>query len=438
MKKPSIQFLFHENSEIKHELFEHINLLLKCLTTIKKELQKGYKTPYASLNLPSDTELFNTIEKTVEDKKKLNPTLLIVIGIGGSNLGAKAIHEALHGKLYNLKAPSIKILWADTTASDNIFSIATIMEKELIAGKNILLTVISKSGSTTETAANFQILSRILKIHKKDNYHEFIVTITDRDSALWHLAHEKKYTSLEIPQDVGGRYSVFSAAGLFPLGMLDINLKELLLGAQSIIDQTLSQEIHEQPEALSASLLAYYYHEGLNVHDTFLFSIDLEGIGAWYRQLMGESIGKEYDIIGKKVDVGITPTISIGSTDLHSVGQLYLGGPRDKFTTFIFNECSNYNLLVEKDNLLVSSIAEKSLDSIMHAIFQGVCAAYKKKQLPFVSFIIPEKKAYYIGQLLQLKMIEIMYLGYLLNINPFDQPNVELYKQETREILSHV
>lgn len=421
------------------ELESTSNKLQPEIRSIKAALNSGYSTDYASINLPFDYEMLQEVYALIDEKKKLNPTVLVVIGIGGSNLGAKAVHEALQGKLYNATHPHIKVYWADTVDTDHIASIANILDRELKQGNNVLLNVISKSGTTTETAANFAVLLSVIKKYKKDDFYNYVVAITDKNSKLWNLAEEEKFKCLEVQEKVGGRYSVFSAVGLFPLGMLGINLKELLSGAQSMINDCINETLEINPAALSAALLATHYKKGKNIHDTFLFAVDFESIGAWYRQLMGESIGKEYTKDGKQVHIGITPTVSIGSTDLHSAGQLYLAGPKDKFTSFIWVEKNNNNLMIPAINhlSLVEHIEGKSLATVMKAIIGGVRASYKKTQLPFISWIIPEKTPYFIGQLLQCKMLEIMYLGYLLEVNPFDQPAVELYKQETREILTH-
>jgi glucose-6-phosphate isomerase len=171
----------------------------------------------------------------------------------------------------------------------------------------------------------------------------------------------------------------------------------------------------------------------------FVFSHQLRSVGAWYRQLMGESIGKERDRQGNIVERGITPTVSVGSVDLHSVGQLYLGGPRDKCSTFITIEKNKHELIIPhlaEFEQSVANIQGKSVSSILEAIVQGVKTAYTKHQRPFIALMLPEISAWHIGELLQFKMIEMMYLGYLLEVNPFDQPNVESYKIETRKLLA--
>lgn len=423
------------NSDLKL-LGKKLESEIKCM---QHAITTGYDSVYASINLSNDERMLSAVQAVVHEKQQLKPKIMIVVGIGGSNLGAMAVHEALHGTMYNQGEPALKVYWADTVDADHIHAIAQHAEAVLRKGAHVLLTIISKSGSTTETAANAQVFLSLLKKYHPEDFFRFVVAITDKNSQLWNIAAQEKWVSLEIPLLVGGRYSVLSAAGLFPLAMLGVDINQLLEGARFLMPQLLGLDIEHNPAALSAIILAYARSQGRIIHDTFLFSVSLESIGKWYRQLMGESIGKEFNRAGKQVYMGITPTVSIGSTDLHSVGQLYMGGPRDKVTTFITVGTMQHDIVVPglpEYASLGESIQDKSLSAIMNAIVRGVQQAYEKQSLPFMAITIPEKSAFYIGQLLQCKMLEIMYLGYLLDIDPFDQPQVELYKEETRQILA--
>ena len=197
-------------------------------------------------------------------------------------------------------------------------------------------------------------------------------------------------------------------------------------------------DIERNPAAISAAIQYLHYESGKNISDLFLFANDLESLGKWCRQLMAESLGKEFNKKGETVNIGITPVISIGSTDLHSMAQLYLGGPNDKFTTFLSVENSNSHMSIPRlkgYSKLVYGIQGKSLEKIMSAIMEGTKAAFRNCRRPFMEVKLPCKSEYPIGQFLQFKMMETIYLGYLLGVNPFDQPNVENYKEETRKIL---
>jgi glucose-6-phosphate isomerase len=398
--------------------------------------KSGYDSVYASLNLAKDKKLREAVHDLAQEKKKLQPTALVVIGIGGSNLGTVAVLEAVFGRFYNEQQPDIKVYFADTVDTDHIYDIVLLVEQELEKGNNVIVAMMSKSGATMETVANAEVFIYLLKKSRPEDYHRYVVTITDEGSKLWDLAGVHKFDRLAIPMQVGGRYSVFSAVGLFPLAMIGVDINTLHAGAQSIIPACTNTDIFTNPAALSAAILFSNYKKGFFIHDTFLFSVDLESLGKWYRQLMGESIGKT-----RKTDhepVGMTPTVSIGSTDLHSVAQLYLGGPHDKFTTFVSIEKNKSDVRVPAEPILqklVASLGRMPLSSIMNAILKGVKLAYIKQELPFVEVVIAEKSVSHIAQFMQLKMLEMMYLGYLLEVNPFDQPHVELYKDETRKML---
>jgi len=436
-----IKFHYEQTSLITNdELVAVGTRLYPEIERIKSALKQGYDTDYASINLLEDAHMLQQVKTIAQEKQALQPTVLVVIGIGGSYLGTAAIHEALFGKFYNEQNPAIKVYFADTVDTDYIYDIILLVEQEIEKGHHIIINVVSKSGRTTETIANFEIFLYLLQHYRTIDYHHYVVVTTDEGSPLWNLAEKKGLSRLAIPKKVGGRYSVFSAVSLFPLAMLGVNIDQLLAGARAMVATSSNTDIFVNNVALSAAILYCQYQKNITIHDTFLFSVDLENVGKWYRQLLGESIGKECDRQGNKVFIGITPTVSIGSTDLHSVAQLYLGGPYDKFTSFILVKKSKSNIAVpvlDEFEQLVAQIQGKRLSLIMDAVLKGVYAAYQKSKRPFVSIELPEKSAYYVGQLLQFKMIEIMYLGYLLDINPFDQPEVELYKKETRKILAH-
>lgn len=431
-----------ENTSLlpKKEIRELTEKLEPESARMHEALKKGYETEYASLNLPSDKKLLKKVLETAEDKKKLKPEILVVIGIGGSNLGTLAVHEAINGRMHNETDPPVKAYFADTVDEDKLITILSIAEETLKKGGNVLVNVVTKSGTTTETIANLELFIRLLKKHKKGGHKKFVVAATGDESPLWEFARKRGYAVLEIPEKVGGRYSVFSAVGLFPLAMLGVDVKELVRGAESMVDSCAGARHSGNPAAISAATRFAHNMKGRNINDFFIFSPDLESVGKWYRQLMGESIGKEYDMKHKKIiRAGITPTVSIGSTDLHSMAQLYLGGPKDKLTTFVSVERDRGRLSLPRTREfeeLSESISGKPVNKLMDAMLGGVKAAFRKSGVPYMEITLERKSEYEIGRLLEFLMIEMMFLGSLLGVNPFDQPNVESYKREARRILA--
>jgi glucose-6-phosphate isomerase len=420
---------------------EDLQIGLKKLSqenvTIRNELKKKYESKFASLYLPQDTELLNPLLEEIQRVQKENIKALVLVGIGGSNLGTLAIVQALFGLLSN-EINALKVYFADTVDTDYIQQIKQCVEQELKQDNQVHVVVVTKSGATTETVANFEVFLDVLMCYRPKNYYEYITVITDENSPLAEIAQQRKFSTLYIPKLVGGRFSVLSAVGLFPLGILGVNIHDLIRGAHTIVDEIIN-EVEFTATAKSAAIKYWYWQNNIRINNFFLFSVSLEGFGKWYRQLVAESLGKEHDREGKSVRVGITPTVSIGSTDLHSVGQLYLGGPRNFFTTFVTIEQNKNTIEIPKLNEFeecVKHIQGASLSSIMNAIVAGVKKAYQKEKLPFCSISVPELSPFYLGQLLQYAMLETMYLGTLLNINAFDQPHVELYKKETRKILA--
>lgn len=409
----------------------------RILTKLKPEIKrmdeaaKGmYHDKRASINLPLDRKALAQVKRMVKEKGKLKPEYLVVVGIGGSNLGTIAVQEAVLGKLYNQTTKGIKVLYADTVDTDSISAIKNIVESVLRKRKNVLINVVSKSGTTTETIANFEVLLAVLKKYKKD-YEKYVVVTTDKGSALYNLAEKHCFSTLEVPKKVGGRYSIFSPVGLFPLGVLGVNLEALMRGAGLMRKRCLSKNALKNPAVLSAAVTFIHYKKGKNVHDMFLFGNDLEGLGKWSRQLVAESVGKG-------IAKGITPTVSIGSTDLHSMAQLYLGGPSDKFISFVKLEKFNTRILIpnyKEFEDLVQGVQRKALPEVMGAIYGGVKRAFKKGKRPFMEVYLPDKSPASVAQFLQLKMMETMYLGFLMGVDPFDQPAVERYKSETRSLL---
>lgn len=389
------------------------------------------------INLPFDADNLASVQELATRVRALNPRAFFLLGIGGSNLGAVAIIQALKGKLYNQCDPDIEFYCADTVDSDMLWDLVRIFEAHCERGHEIIINVVSKSGTTIETAANLHLFLGLLKRYKGPLYYNYVVITTDQGSPLWYLAQQHKFPCLTIPAVVGGRFSVLSAVGLFPLAVLGIDINALCEGARTINSFLTTHDLETNHALNSAIILAHHYAQGLVIHNTFFFSLDFELLGGWYRQLVAESLGKSNK---QGMRIGIVPLISLASIDLHSVGQLYFGGPHTIVTTFVSVARPSSDL--EIDGLgdvseYMPQVQQKTCAQIMRAILLGTQSAYKLSALPYIAIELPEKNAYYMGQLLQLYMMQVVYLAHILDVNPFDQPAVELYKQETRKMLIH-
>lgn len=392
---------------------------------------ESYGTGYSFINAPFDTHYRERIISLAQEKKCLAIKMLIVIGIGGSNLGTKAVHEFLHGVYYNDMHPDVYCYFVDTIDSDAVNIIKQRMQNMLAQGDDVLINVISKSGTTTETIINFNVFLAVLKCYRPGNYRSYVVITSDTESILSEVAVQEQFSLLEIPRVIGGRFSVFTAVGLFPLCMLGIDIVALCAGAQEAVIDALSVIDND---AVRGACISYQHSmQGKNIHDMFVFGSELESFGLWYRQLVGESLGKD-------THRGITPTISVGSTDLHSVGQLYLGGPYDKYVTFVSVVQNNDCLFDVQSELLhcMPQFKKNSMEFVMNAIIQGTQKAYVLDNRPFESLQIFQKNAECIGKILQWYMMRVVYMAFLLRVNPFDQPHVELYKNETRKIVKYM
>lgn len=400
----------------------------------------GYDAPEASINLSGDSTIQDRVKEVVAQKKTSTLTHVFVVGIGGSNLGTQAVYDALYTPADRTGIPHThpRLLFIDTVHAVQLRQYIEHLLPTFTNPDEVLVISISKSGNTTETIANTEILINALNTHFATPILDRVVIVTDEGSPYFTQATEKGITCLTMPPMVGGRYSVLSAVGLLPLLLVECDIQALVAGARDMRTSCVNQDIANNPAALSAVVLAQGLSEGKIINDNFFFEPELESLGKWYRQLMGESIGKQHDNAGREVFRGITPTVSIGSTDLHSVGQLYLGGPRDKITTFVYSSDTHTALSIPVSRMfptIVEMIDGKTTYDIMSAIRQGVQAAYRNNGLPYMEIELTHINPYTLGAYLQYNMIEMMYLARLLDVNAFDQPQVELYKRETRALL---
>lgn len=395
----------------------------------------GYTVDEGSVNLSDDAALRERVLKTISAIPTDSLKYIVVIGIGGSNLGTKAIYDSLVGTYDGLlEERHPKILFLDTLNPFAFTTIKEIFDAEVTDSNEFFINIVSKSGTTTEVIANGGAFYKYLSERFGNVAKRFLVT-TIENNALWQSAKEKGMHCLSHPEKVGGRYSVFSAVGLFPLGLAGFDVGALHDGARQGREYAVAED--NNPAIASAALQYHHWQKGVSIHNMFTFIPRLEGVGKWYRQLMGESIGKRENRDGKEVFLGITPIVSVGSTDLHSMAQLFLGGPRDKFTTFLYqkNGMLPVTIPVESPISTVKGLSGRTFDQVLGAIYEGVKKAYQKNQLPYVEFVFDRIDESSIAAFLQIKMIEMMYLAELLEVNAFNQPSVEDYKSETRKLL---
>lgn len=416
----------------EQKLEEYTNTLINALN------DNSYLLDECSLYLPFDTKF---LEESVSLSKNFSNEKLkyvFVIGIGGANLGTKAIYNAIYGELdsFNAEKRYPKLIFIETPSAKYIDSIFKLIENNINSKEEFAINILSKSGNTTETISISEIIIRKLE-ERFVNISDRVVVTTEYNSKLEEKAKQNDYIVLNQPSKVGGRYSVFSNIGLFPLAISGIDIEQLLEGAKVALVDLVNTHV-TNPSLRSAVIRYLLNKENYNINNQFFFNPELEFCGKWYRQLMGESIGKENDVNGNKVNSGIVPIVSIGSTDLHSMAQLFLAGPNNILTYFIYSPDSKLNQKVPEIRVfenLVESINNKSTLEILNAILSGIKSTYIKNNKPFVEIEIPVIDEYSLGMFLQYQMLEMMYLAKLLNVNAFDQPNVEDYKIETKKVL---
>ena len=430
-----MKFSLEDCTSINQNLLPIPGLLLApYIETLKSVAEMGdYSVPESSINLPTDEAIIEAVEKLIEEKVTETLRYVFLIGIGGSNLGTKAIYDALPKETCNDRT----LICIDTVTDSKLDEVQGIISA-VESPDELLIISVSKSGGTTETIANTEIvLAMALEKWGSDSTNR-VVVITDEGSAFHNEASSKNISVLTMPIAIGGRYSVFTAVGLFPLAALGVSITELLDGAQTMVSSCLSTDIMSNPAAQSALVAYQSYQHGQIVHDTFVFTPELESLGKWYRQLIGESLGKTVTGEGDTARVGFVPTVSVGSTDLHSVGQLYLGGPARTLTTFVYASTkSNVHITPteRKFPTMAPMVTGKTTTEIMEAILSGAKTAYNNQSLPFMEITFDGITPYELGAFMQFKMIEMMYLGRLFGVNAYNQPAVELYKIETKKIL---
>lgn len=397
----------------------------------------SYSLPEASLRLPFDEVLLRKSQTLASKLAGPKLSYILDIGIGGSNLGAKALYEATSGTLDAHTPFAPKMLFADTCSPELLADLAEILLGEIMEKEEIIIIVASKSGATTETIINASVLVSTLE-QKLGSLADRIVCITDENSPLWKTGEKNMYHLLPVPKMVGGRFSVFSPAGIFPLLCAGIEGDVLLRGAQVAIYDSIERGI-ESDAFMAAQDIISWHEKGIVAFDFFVFHPELESVGKWYRQLFAESIGKAETVDGTPTTHRMIPTVSIGSTDLHSVEQMHLAQPNISARFLVRAHAPHWeHQFLATDSVfapLVTGVGHRAPCEILDAIYKGVVETYQSREMSFGEISLPDLDPEALGTLLQFMMCTTMHLANLLNINAFDQPNVEAYKDATRRIL---
>jgi len=411
--------------------FDDSRITEKSIIAAQNKLT-AYRTHILEVEQKADVEapeysLFHCRDYTLHEqllsvkKKFAKVKHLVLVGIGGSSLGIEAIHSVLdQGK--------VKLTVLDSVSAQNL----DLTLKDLLSSKKLnqlAICIVSKSGKTTETLTNAAVLLDALKDSFGEGIFSQTIFIGDPGSDLEKYAKSKSCTYFTLPRVIGGRYSVATRVGLVPLTILGHDVDDFISG---YLDASL--ERYETLVAESATRIFLYHKLKYQHYNFFAFEPRLEKLGRWYRQLFAESLGKELNKDGKPVTIAMVPTIST-PVELHSVGQLYLSGVPNTFTDFVTFDDENVDMKIPRSIKFAKTLQGHTVQEIATALYGGVIAAYQERQLPYRSTIFEEPLAYSMGLFMAMRLREIMYVAHLMEVNAFDQPNVELYKTKTRAIL---
>ncbi|MCQ2969001.1 MAG: glucose-6-phosphate isomerase [Clostridium sp.] len=385
------------------------------------------------LDLPVnyDKDEFERIKNAAE-KIKSDSDVLIVIGIGGSYLGARAAIEMLKNHFHNILDNSKRKDPQVFFVGNNISSTYLADLLEVIEGKDVSVNVISKSGTTTEPAIAFRIFKDYMeKKYGVEGAKSRIYATTDKArGALKNLADTMGYETFVIPDNVGGRFSVLTAVGLLPIAAAGINIDEMMQGAADAREKYSNPSIKENECYQYAAMRNALYNKGKKIEVLVNYEPALHYFNEWWKQLYGESEGKDQK--------GIFPAAVDFSTDLHSMGQFIQDGTRIMFETVLNVENPLKEIVIEEaevDADGLNFLAGKTIDFVNKQAFKGTLLAHNDGGVPNMVLNIPELSAYYFGQMVYFFEKACGISGYLLGVNPFDQPGVEAYKKNMFALL---
>ena len=416
----------------KHEIESIKPAVLDAAKRLTEKIGDG-KDFLGWIDLPVnyDKEEFEKIKKAAE-KIRNDSDILFVIGIGGSYLGARAAIDFVKHSFYNdlskeqRKAPQIYYV-------GNSMSGAYIEELiDLIGDKDFSVNVISKSGTTTEAAVAFRVFRELIeKKYGKEGAAKRIYSTTDKArGALKTLSDEEGYECFVIPDDVGGRFSVLTAVGLLPIAVSGADIDKLMEGAAHFRETCLNKDYAENPALLYAAVRNILYRKGKSVEILANYEPSLHFISEWWKQLYGESEGKDQK--------GIFPASVDLTTDLHSMGQFIQDGSRLMFETVLKVEKPRRDFTLKdaaNDIDCLNYLSGKTMDYVNKCAMEGTIAAHVEGNVPNLLIEIPEQTEFHLGELFYFFEFAVGVSGYMLGINPFDQPGVEFYKANMFRLL---
>lgn len=380
------------------------------------------------IDLPEnyDKEEFSRIKKAA-DKIKNDSEVLIVIGIGGSYLGAKAAIDFIHGPFYNSKAKT-QIYFAGNSISPSYLNDLI----SIIEGKDVSLNIISKSGTTTEPAIAFRILKNYLeKKYGKEEAAQRIYATTDKEKgALKKLADAEGYETFVVPDDVGGRFSVLTAVGLLPIAVSGADIDLLMKGANNARIEYSNPDLKNNECYMYAAIRNIFYRKGKDIEILVNYEPALQYFTEWWKQLYGESEGKDQK--------GLFPAGVSFSTDLHSMGQYIQDGRRSIFETVLQVENSESDIILKADEENIDGLnflAGKGMTFVNKKAFEGTLLAHTDGGVPNLILKLQDTKEETLGELIYFFEKACGISGYLLGVNPFNQPGVEDYKKNMFALL---
>ncbi|AEF93342.1 Glucose-6-phosphate isomerase [Desulfotomaculum nigrificans CO-1-SRB] len=417
---------------------QDIEAILPQINQAHQNMTEKRDTGMEWRNLPfNQQQVVEQILNTAADIRNRCDTF-VVLGIGGSALGPLAVQTALNHWHYN-ELPPEKRGGPRFYVVDNVDPERVAALFDVIDLSRTVFNVISKSGSTSETMAQFMIIHKMLQDRLGDRYVHHIIATTDREKGnLIKIARHEGFTTFIIPGGVGGRYSELSPVGLLPAAVCGIDIKELLAGA-AYMDKICRQgDVFSNPAYMFAVLQYLAMGRGKNISVMMPYADSLKYFADWYAQLWAESLGKRFDLNQREVFVGQTPVKALGTTDQHSQVQLYTEGPFDKVVTFLKVERYRQELAIPKifaDIPSIGFLGGHTMGELINAEQLATEYALLKAHRLNHTIILPEVNPFTVGQLIQLLEVATAFTGELLNINAFDQPGVEEGKNATYALL---